>query len=102
MLNRGVAFGLLPGISWVVAALVWLVVLCVLWRSKRVVERLGLSMILIGGASNILSRYLNGGVVDSWNLFGLLYNNLADYLIVVGLVVYGYSYFVRGRGDSSR
>lgn len=47
----------------------------------------GLWMILVGGGVNIISRVVWGGVVDYWNLFGVLNNNLADYLVVGGVVV---------------
>lgn len=46
---------------------------------------------------NIYDRIRYGYVVDNWNLAGVLYNNLADYIIFAGLVIYGYSYFVRRR-----
>jgi lipoprotein signal peptidase len=102
MLNKGISFGVFPGISWLVVAFFWLLVLYMLWRSKGYLEKIGLTLILVGGGSNLLFRYLVGGVVDNWSLAGMLYNNLADYLIVIGLVVYGYSNFVRRRGDSRR
>lgn len=57
--------------------------------------RWALSLVLLGGALNIFSRVSYGGVQDNWNFFGLFYNNLADYLIVIGIVLYGYRYFVR-------
>lgn len=58
-------------------------------------EKLGLGLIVGGGVLNLISRYLHGGVADNWNLLGLLYNNLADYLILAGVIIYGYSHFVR-------
>lgn len=88
--NVGVGFGLLPGIP------VWLIVvfflLYAIWIYRRWGElgyysRLGISLIGIGGLSNVLSRAIVGGVVDYLAIANLRYN-LADLLIIFGLVVY--------------
>jgi lipoprotein signal peptidase len=46
----------------------------------------GLSLIVIGGSSNIFDRWLYGGVVDYWQLGSLLFN-VADVLISTGIVI---------------
>ena len=66
-------------------------------KMRELWGRIGVILMLIGGGMNIFERLRYGYVVDNWKLGELLYNNLADYLIVAGLVVYGYSYFVRRR-----
>jgi len=53
--------------------------------------------ILVGGITNQLSRFVWGGVVDYLSFGGLFYNNLADYLIILGVVGYGYSGYLRRR-----
>jgi lipoprotein signal peptidase len=45
-------------------------------------------VILMGGLANFISRVWWGGVVDYWNFLGLFTNNLADWMIVIGLVLY--------------
>ncbi|MFH2019748.1 MAG: signal peptidase II [bacterium] len=98
MLNRGVSFGWFAGIEiWVVVG-VWLLVLWLLVKEKW--GRGGLALILLGGGINLLMRLVYGGVIDNWSLRGMLYNNLADYLIIIGLCIYGYTYFVRRRRNS--
>lgn len=44
-------------------------------------------IILTGGLSNLIDRYIYGGVVDYLDFFGLLKNNIADYLIILGLIL---------------
>lgn len=97
MINKGVSFGWFTGIDvWVVLG-AWLVVLWLFLKEKE--GRGGLVLILLGGGINLLMRFVYGGVIDNWSLRGMLYNNLADYLIVMGLCLYGYTYFVRRRRD---
>lgn len=88
--NVGVGFGLLPGIP------VWLIVifflLYAIWIYRRRSEfeyysRLGIVLIAIGGLSNVLSRMMVGEVVDYLTIADLRYN-LADLLIIFGLMVY--------------
>ena len=98
ILNQGISFGLLMGVSvwWLV--MIWFGLLIFFSREKR--GRGGILLILIGGGVNILMRLVYGGVVDNLSLFDMLYNNLADYLIVIGLCWYGYTMFIRRRRDS--
>jgi len=100
-LNQGISFGLLPGISvWIeVIFVVLLGVYAVMpahaGKTRELWGRIGLLMMIVGGGLNVFSRVVHGGVLDYWNFLGLFYNNLADYLIFFGIVVYGCSYFVR-------
>jgi len=89
MINSGVAFGLYPGIPWWVIALVLLGLIIYAVKMRELWGRVGVGLIIVGGAGNLVSRWVNGGVVDNWNFLGLFYNNVWDYLIVAGLVVYG-------------
>lgn len=95
MLNNGVSFGLLPGISlWILGSvLIGLVVYAV--KMRELWGRVGILLIVVGGLANLVSRVRYGGVIDNLNFFGLVYNNLADYLIIAGLLIYGYSSYFR-------
>jgi len=55
------------------------------WYVKE--RSLGLWMILVGGVANVASRVVWEGVVDYWSLFGMFSNNLADYLVVGGVIM---------------
>lgn len=95
MINQGIAFGLWQNVPlWVLLA-VWVAVLLYALKVRGLWMRIGVGMITVGGALNLLSRMRYGGVVDTLPFFGLVYNNGADYLIFFGLVIYGYTYFVR-------
>ena len=99
MVNLGVAFGLFPNMS------VWLLVLILIGlviyagKMRELWGKIGVGIIVIGGVGNLVSRLKYGGVVDNWSLLGLVYNNWADYLIFVGVIIYGYTYFIRRQRD---
>ena len=86
--NLGVSFGLLPGISPWIVGLVLLLLAVVLWREKSRWGRVGIGFVMLGGAFNLFERIFYGGVRDPWVLLGIINNNLADYLIGIGVGVY--------------
>lgn len=101
MLNKGIAFGWDFGIpSWIGIIILSLLVFCAV-NTREITGRVGLGLMIAGGLVNTYQRVWLGGVVDNLPMFGLGYNNLADYLIFFGLVLYGYSYFVRRPRHSS-
>lgn len=95
MLNKGIAFGLLTNLPVWIFVLVLLVLVYYAGKMRELWGRVGVVLIILGGVGNLVSRLKYGGVVDNWSFFGLVYNNLADYLIFIGLVIYGYSYYFR-------
>ncbi len=95
MLNNGIAFGWAQGIpNWVGILVLFLLLLCAV-KTREIIGRVGMVLMIVGGFVNTYQRFSVGYVVDNLPMFGLGYNNLADYLIFFGLVLYGYSYFVR-------
>lgn len=101
MLNPGISFGLLPGLSpWIVGLLlVGMIVYAV--NVRELWGRIGLGLIILGGAGNLGSRLMYGGVVDNLNFFGLFYNNVWDWMIACGVIIYLTDNFRRiGRSDS--
>lgn len=95
--NSGVAFGIWQGIPIALVSAFWVGLFVYALKMRELWGRIGVILMLIGGGMNIFERLRYGYVMDNWKLGELIYNNLADYLIVAGLVVYGYSYFVRRR-----
>lgn len=85
-LNTGVAWGLGVGVDWVIVilGLLW-------WVYKKFGWNWPAGMILAGGLSNLLDRVRWGGVVDYLNFFNLFRFNLADGLVVAGVVGLIYS-----------
>lgn len=88
MVNRGISFGWWQGIPvWVVIAVLGVVVVFFV-KARRRWERVGLGLVMIGGGGNIVQRLVYGGVVDPLRLGPYLSNNVWDYLIALGVVVY--------------
>jgi len=87
MLNKGISFGFLPGISNVLIALVLIGLIVYAVKVRELIVRLGLGLMIIGGMGNLYQRVMYGGVVDNLNFFGLFYNNVFDYLIVSGVII---------------
>jgi len=86
--NRGLAFGWFKGGAGL-AVLVWLVLWWYWWFGGWGGAKVGIWMMLIGGAVNIWDRWVGGVVRDYWRWFdGVIYNNVADWLISVGLFVF--------------
>lgn len=103
IINTGVAFGIWTEVpNWIVLGAFGVLIACAL-KTRELWERIGIMMIFLGGAVNTYQRLILGGVVDNWEIWGVGYNNLADYLIFFGLVVYGYTYFrtTRKLGESA-
>lgn len=100
MLNKGVAFGWFVGLPFWVGLLVIILLMIFAVKTRELVARVGLGLVIIGGIMNTYQRVTSGVVVDNLPMFGLGYNNFADYLIFFGVLVYGYTYFVRRRGSS--
>lgn len=88
MLNTGVSFGLLPGVSPVLLGIILLALIIYALKMRELWGRIGVGLIVLGGTGNLVSRLMNGGVVDNLNFFGLFYNNMWDWMIGVGVVVY--------------
>lgn len=94
MLNRGISFGVWPGIPvWVIVLvllglLVYVVVPAGAGKMRELWGRVGLGLIILGGAGNLVSRLMYGGVIDNLNFFGLFYNNIWDWMIGVGVGIY--------------
>ncbi|GAB4027011.1 MAG: hypothetical protein Fur0011_4050 [Candidatus Microgenomates bacterium] len=101
MLNNGIAFGWFEGVPIWVGLLGIFVLLVVAVKTREFWGRGGLTLIIIGGAINTYQRVTIGSVVDNLPMFRFGYNNFADYLIFFGVLVYGYTYFVRRRGGGS-
>ena len=93
--NYGAAFGILQGQRWllIVVTLAILAAACWLIASGRIrgtVERLCVSLIVAGGAGNLIDRILRGFVVDYIDineLFSYPMFNLADCCVVIGAVL---------------
>ena len=79
--NKGISFGFS---GYFLVGMAFLVLLMVLIMSfKR--HDIGLMIVAAGGLINFVDRIMFGYVRDYWS-FGFVYNNLADWIIVVGVL----------------
>jgi lipoprotein signal peptidase len=56
-----------------------------LYRREKLLSITGISLIVVGGAYNLVNRYFSGCVHDPLSFFGLFAFNYADILINLGL-----------------
>ena len=93
--NQGAAFGIFFGQRWLLTVLVAviLIICCYLLYSKRIarsIERFCITLIIGGGAGNLIDRIMRGFVVDYIDindLFQYPMFNLADCCVVAGAIL---------------
>lgn len=91
LLNRGIAFSLPFAFWFITIVTILLLLLLALWcvrsiRRKHWLRAALLGVVLLGATSNLLDRFLYGGVVDYLQVVVPSVINLADVTVVVGIV----------------
>jgi len=81
--NVGVSFGL-TGQMWVGLSVILLLIIGIYWWKK---DYWGISLVMVGGLINLADRIIWGYVRDYWRL-GLVYNNIADWIIQIGFIIF--------------
>lgn len=81
--NIGISFG---WNGWLVITLSLSLLLILTWFGWKK-EYLGIEVVLVGGWVNMIDRIVFGYVRDYWR-FGTVYNNIADWIISVGIIVF--------------
>lgn len=79
--NKGISFGFS---GYLLVGVAFLVLLMVLIMSLKK-QDIGLMIVAVGGLINFVDRMVFGYVRDYWSL-GFVYNNLADWIIVCGVL----------------
>lgn len=92
--NSGITFGVFRGIPTYVIVGVLIVLMIYAVKVRELIERIALLFMIAGGVGNTYMRIRYGGVIDNLNFFGIFYNNIWDYLIVMGVALYGVQYLV--------
>ncbi len=84
IINTGASLGLnLPFLEWI--QLFLLILLGLIWGRDK--KAWGWLLMIVGGGFNLIERWQWGGVRDYWRLpLTSIYNNLNDYLIVIGVI----------------
>ena len=89
-LNQGILFGFVTNIYIVGILLVIgsIILGYLIFRTHEI--DISLLLVLAGAVSNVIDRFVYGGVVDYIHFFSLSQFNIADIYIVTGLVIYVY------------
>ena len=90
--NSGVAFSIpIQGIIFyfLLGGIFYLVVFYLIksFRQRKIINIFSLTLILVGGLSNLLDRLNYGAVIDYINFSSLIAFNLADLMILVGVAI---------------
>lgn len=81
--NYGISFGI-NGLIFILLSIIFILFLTVIFFKKK---SFGLGLMVVGGWINLIDRLVWGYVRDYWRLM-TVYNNLADWLIGVGVVLF--------------
>lgn len=81
--NYGISFGINGGF-FIILNIIFVVILTKIWFKNNL---LSLGLMLVGGWINLIDRLIFGYVRDYWYL-GSVYNNLADWLIQIGVIIF--------------
>lgn len=81
--NYGISFGI-AGCFFVFLNVIFVILLTKVWWES---DFKGISLVLVGGWINLIDRIIFGYVRDYWQL-GWIYNNLADWMIQVGVIIF--------------
>ena len=81
--NYGISFGINGGF-FIILNIIFVVILTKIWFKNNL---LSLGLVLVGGWINLIDRLIFGYVRDYWTL-GWVYNNLADWLIQIGVIIF--------------
>lgn len=92
-LNPGVAFGLiLP--NWLIipfSVIIILLIIFLIIQCDRILNCAALGLVLAGAVSNLFDRLYFNQTVDYFSFLNAVFN-LADILIVIGLILFIFSY----------
>lgn len=91
-LNQGIAFSLsvsLPFLFLITGVILFtlFVFLVKAYRERNILLIFGLSLIVVGASSNLLDRISNEAVIDFINLRILPIFNIADLMIITGVII---------------
>lgn len=81
--NFGISFGI-GGWFFIFLNVIFLVLLTRTWWKNNLA---GINLVIVGGWINLIDRIFFGYVRDYWQ-FGWVYNNLADWMIQIGVIIF--------------
>lgn len=101
VLNSGIAFGFLAREPWLftILSMVALIIFALYyWRHQ---QNYPLVLLVFGASSNLIDRFIYGGVIDWLMVPGLnIKNNLADWMVIFAVVWFLVIEFKKTRNES--
>lgn len=90
-INKGIIFGFVDNIYVVIVlTIIGVSILYFLYKNNNKTLSIPIVLILAGAVSNIIDRFVYGGVIDYINLMHYSQLNLADLYIFAGVIYYLY------------
>ena len=88
VINKGVVFGIgIISSNYIILLIILVIVLLLVYSLKNQNYRLFVMFLVLGGISNLIDRFLYNGVVDFIKLPYVPMFNVADILIVSGILL---------------
>lgn len=81
--NYGISFGI-NACFIILLSIIFIILLSIFWWRNNF---WGINFVMVGGWINLIDRIFLGYVRDYWNL-GWIYNNLADWIIQIGIIMF--------------
>jgi lipoprotein signal peptidase len=91
-LNKMAVFSLLDSNNLGIIIGFFAVLLVFYFMIRKMVNSFSAALVISAISSNIIDRFVWGGVVDNWQFFQIFWFNLADLAIVLMLAYWLYSY----------
>lgn len=92
-INDGIFFGIYLN-PIILSIILILVFILIIYYRKFFSNRPSLKMVVAGIIMNITDRFVWGGVIDYINILNILFINLADVIILIGIIYLIYSKYI--------
>lgn len=92
-INDGIFFGIYLN-PIILSIILILVFILIIYYRKFFSNRLSLKMVAAGIIMNITDRFVWGGVIDYINILNILFINLTDVIILIGIICLIYSKYI--------
>ena len=92
-INKNVAFSL-PAYGVILNLVIIVLIIALVWqflkllKIKQTVQASLIFMVILGAVSNLLDRFLYGGVIDYFDVERFTIFNIADAMITIGIIVF--------------
>tara|TARA_Y100000310_G_C20593734_1_gene769430 strand:+ start:1050 stop:1418 length:369 start_codon:yes stop_codon:yes gene_type:complete len=86
-LNKGAAFGILPGYNWLFIAVAIIVIIFILYHFENKEYQIGMGFLLGGTIGNLIDRVFYAGVIDFISILMIPTFNISDVANIIGALL---------------